>query len=67
MQHFLQGKGVWLALVSFFPTLGNALVISFGISRTPFWKVGILMAIGRFLRYLVWMWITQGVIQAWFS
>ena len=67
MQHFLQGKGVWLALVSFFPTLGNALVISFGISRTPFWKVGILMAIGRFLRYLVWMWITQGVIRAWFS
>lgn len=67
MQRFLQGRGVWLALVSFFPTLGNALVICFGISRTPFWKVGTLMAIGRFLRYVAWMWITNGVISSFFS
>lgn len=67
MQHFLQGRGVWLSLISFFPTLGNVLVVCYGISRTPFWKVGTLMAIGRFLRYLVWYWITLGVIQAWVS
>jgi membrane protein YqaA with SNARE-associated domain len=27
MQHFLQGRGVWLSLISFFPTLGNVLVV----------------------------------------
>ncbi len=63
MQHFVQGRGVWLSLISFFPTLGNVLVICYGISRTPFWKVGSLMAIGRFLRYLVWYWITIGAID----
>lgn len=65
-QRFLQGKGVWLATISFFPTLGNVLVICYGLSRTPFWKVGSLMAIGRFLRYVVWWLITDGVIQ-WLS
>ena len=64
MQHFLQGRGVWLSLISFFPTLGNVLVICYGISRTPFWKVGTLMAIGRFLRYYIWYLITAGVIGA---
>lgn len=63
IQRFLQGRGSWLALISFFPTLGNALVIGYGLSRTPFWKVGTLMAIGRFLRYVVWWLITEGMIE----
>lgn len=67
MQRFLQGRGVWLALVSFFPTLGNALVISYGLAKTPFWKVGVLMAIGRFIRYYVWYLISEGVIDMWTS
>lgn len=62
-QRFLHGKGIWLAAVSFFPFLGNALVVAFGISRTPFWKVGGLMFVGRFLRYVGWMYLTQGVIS----
>lgn len=65
MQRFLKGRGVWLAMVSFVPTLGNALVIGYGLARTPFWKVGSLMAIGRLVRYLVWYWITAGVIDLW--
>ncbi len=62
-QRFLQGKGIWLATISFFPFLGNALVVAFGISRTPFWKVGALMFVGRFVRYVVWMYLTIGVID----
>lgn len=62
MQRFLQGRGVWLSLVSFFPTLGNALVVCYGIARTPFWKVGTLMAIGRLLRYVAWLWLTETVL-----
>lgn len=57
-QRFLDGYGVWLAAISFFPLLGNALVICYGISRTPFWKVGALMFVGRLLRYIVWMYAT---------
>ena len=63
MQHFLQGRGVWLSLVSFFPTLGNVLVICYGIARAPFWKVGSLMAIGRFVRYYIWYLITVGAME----
>jgi len=62
-RRFLQGKGIWLATISFFPFLGNALVVAFGISRTPFWKVGMLMFVGRFVRYVVWMYLTIGVID----
>lgn len=61
-QRFLHGRGVWLAAVSFLPFLGNVVVVAFGVSRTPFWKVGSLMLVGRFLRYVVWMLLTQGVI-----
>lgn len=62
-QHFLKGNGVWFAAISFLPFLGNALVVAFGISRTPFWKVGLLMFIGRFLRYVAWMYITIGALH----
>lgn len=64
VEKFLHGKGIWLAAISFVPTLGNALVIGYGIARVPFWKIGTLMAIGRFLRYLVWWWITDAAIAA---
>lgn len=60
---FLRGHGIWLAAVSFLPFLGNALVIGFGVSRTPFWKVGLLMMIGRLARYIGWMYITVGAMR----
>ncbi len=62
-RHFLHGRGVWLAAVSFLPFLGNALVIAYGMMRTPFWKVGGLMFVGRLLRYIVWTLFTVGVMQ----
>jgi membrane protein YqaA with SNARE-associated domain len=62
-RRFLHGRGVWLAAISFFPVLGNALVISYGMLRTPFWKVGSLMFVGRLLRYIAWTYLTQGVIM----
>lgn len=66
-QRFLKGKGVWLATISFLPFFGNALIVCYGLSRTPFWQVGILMFIGRLLRYLVWMWLTEWAIITWFQ
>jgi membrane protein YqaA with SNARE-associated domain len=61
-RRFLHGRGIWLAAISFLRFLGNALVVAYGMLRAPFWKVGGLMCIGRLLRYVAWMYLTQGVI-----
>lgn len=65
VQRFLENRGVWFAFFSFLPSVGNALVICYGIARTTFWKVGVLMAIGSFCRYLTCYLVTTGVISAW--
>ena len=64
-RQFLVGKGIWLAPFSFFPFLGNALIICYGITRASFWKVGILMFLGRFVRYWVWMLVSEWAIEMW--
>jgi membrane protein YqaA with SNARE-associated domain len=66
-RRFLHGRGIWLAAISFLPFLGNALVVAYGMLRAPFWKVGGLMFLGRLLRYIVWMYLTAGVIQLWWT
>ena len=58
---FLTGKGLWFALGSSLPILGNVIIISYGLLRAPFWKVTGIMAIGQFLRFLIWSWFTLDV------
>ena len=62
-QRFMQGKGIWLAGLNFLPSVGNALIICLGMSRAPFWKIFFILAIGIFVRFVVWMWLTQGMIS----
>lgn len=62
-QRFMQGKGVWLAALNFLPTIGNAIIIILGMTRASFWKVFFFLGISIFLRFLLWMLLTQGVLQ----
>lgn len=63
MQAFLSGRGVWFALASSLPIIGNIVIISYGILRVPFWKVTSIMALGQFVRYIVWTAFTLGLFN----
>ena len=60
VRRFLTGRGLWFALGSSLPIIGNVVIISYGILRAPFWKVTGIMAIGQLLRYAVWTACTLG-------
>lgn len=45
--------GYWLAFLSWVPFLGDPLTVALGFFRVPFWKVTLLLVLGKFLRYLV--------------
>ncbi len=55
--------GNWLALVTWFPFIGDVIAVALGFFRLSFWKIAILMAIGKTLRYLsiafIWPWVEE--------
>lgn len=61
-QRFMNGKGIWLAALNFLPSIGNAIVISFGVARAPFWKICTIICVSVFVRLLIWMLITNGIL-----
>ncbi len=46
--------GAWLALLAWLPFVGDVFAIALGFYRISPVKVGILMLIGKFLRFLGW-------------
>ena len=60
---FLTGRGLWFALGSSLPIIGNIVIISYGILRAPFWKVTGIMFIGQLLRFIIWAAFTLGLWQ----
>jgi len=61
VRRFLCGRGAWLALCSSLPIVGNLVIISYGIMRTPFWRVGSIMLLGQVVRYCIWAAFTLGI------
>ena len=49
--------GIWLALLSWVPFIGDVLVVALGFYRTKPIPTMILLLIGKFLRFLVWNWV----------
>lgn len=47
----IQRYGYWAAFISFVPVLGETLLILLGVMRVSWWKVAIVMAIGKLVRY----------------
>ncbi len=60
---FLTGRGLWFALGSGLPIIGNIVIISYGILRAPFWKVTGIMFVGQLVRFSIWTLCTLGLIQ----
>jgi len=50
------------ALFCWLPVVGDPLAIALGFVRSPAWQVGFYMTVGKFVRYVVWVWLLrQGV------
>lgn len=53
--------GDWFAFFSFLPGVGDAIAVASGFFRCNIWIVAGAMLIGKFVRYIVWMYF-QGLI-----
>ena len=51
---FFDRYGIWLALVSWLPLVGDVFSITLGFYRTNPWLTSLLFLLGRTLRFLVW-------------
>jgi len=51
----IQRYGDWFAFFSFVPFIGDVIAVATGFFRCKWWKVGISMLVGKFVRYIAWM------------
>lgn len=60
---FIHGKGAWMALFSFLPVIGDAILIALGLMRANVWIVGLSMTIGKLGRYAILVTTTLGLLK----
>jgi len=63
VRRYLTGRGLWFALGSGLPIIGNVVIISYGVLRAPFWKMSAIMAVGQLIRFVLWSAFTVGLIN----
>ncbi len=51
-------RGAIFAFLSWVPGVGDIFVVGLGLLRANVWLVGSVMLAGKFLRYVVWAWLT---------
>lgn len=59
----IQKYGYWAALISFVPVLGESLLVLLGVMRVAWWKVILVMALGKLIRYAFITFSYAGVMQ----
>ena len=59
---FLHGKGAYMAFFTFIPIVGDLLAVSLGYMRANIWITSVSMLLGKFVRYILWIYVTMGVI-----
>lgn len=60
---FLNGKGAYMAFFTFVPLVGDVLAIGLGYLRAHLTVTVLAMTLGKGLRYVLWIFLTQGVIS----
>lgn len=53
----IQKHGDWFAFFSFLPGIGDAIAVASGFFRCNFWIAAVSMLLGKFFRYIVWMYL----------
>lgn len=61
---FIHGRGSWMALFSFLPVIGDAILIVLGLMRANIWVVAVSMTAGKLLRYALLVAAALGIIHA---
>ena len=51
---YIDKYGIWLALVSWFPFVGDLFTLALGFYKTNPWLTAFLFLVGRFLRFFFW-------------
>lgn len=62
-ERFIRGRGSWMALFSFLPVIGDAILIVLGWMRANVWIVTLSMTLGKLARYTILVAATLGVID----
>jgi membrane protein YqaA with SNARE-associated domain len=60
-RNWSQHYGIWLALITWVPIVGDPLTIALGFFRLTWWKVALLSFAGKALRYVVLAYSTLSV------
>ena len=58
----LHRYGDWFAFFSFLPGVGDVIAVASGYFRCRWWIVALSMLLGKFARYIVWMYL-NGLIM----
>ncbi len=54
---YLHKYGDWFAFFSFLPGVGDIIAVASGFFRCRFWLVALSMLAGKFIRYVIWMYV----------
>ncbi len=63
-EHFIRGRGSWMALFSFLPVIGDAILIVLGWMRANVWIVALSMTLGKLARYAILVAAALGIIES---
>lgn len=61
-EHFVKRYGAWIGFFSFLPVIGEAIAIVLGILHAPLWTTTIAMTAGKFIRYALVAFVTEGIV-----
>ena len=53
--------GIWMALLSWIPGIGDVITIALGFYKTPWVGTFILLLMGKAARFAVWMYLFSGI------
>jgi len=59
----IQKYGDLLAFFSFVPFIGDVIAVATGFFRCSWWKVAIYMLLGKFFRYIIWMYFNGMIMK----
>lgn len=62
-RRFLRGRGSLMALFVALPYVGDVIAVALGFMRSNFTLATAAMAVGKFLRYLLILYLAKGVIS----
>lgn len=62
-KRFIHGRGSWIALFSFLPVIGDAILIVLGLMRANVWIVTLSMSIGKLGRYAILVATALGIYK----